>query len=353
MQNMRRIILLFSIGSFLFVSCGDSKKNPQEVQKEVDTLVQATDSLAFYQAKLNADPESPIVLFERARYYVRQGDVQLAEIDLETALSKDSSILKVHKLYGDIALSKLDLEKSKYHYDYIIERDSSNTGALIGMGKIYAALDNSPVALNYLNAALQVNPYLPEPYFTKGLIYRSDYYRRVEEDPRKEESWNRAMSSFQTAVEQEPDYYAAYIEMGVMYDEKGDSMALDYYNSALNIYPESVEAWYNKGMYFQSRGYVDDALGCYYRLNVIDETWADPFYNIGYIHLVMTEELDSAKYYFERSTQLDPMYYQAYNNLGLTYEKMGDKVNARRYYQKAIEINPDFKLAKDNLNAIM
>jgi len=351
---MKRVFLGTLLSSLLFVSCEGSSVNNHENQEASDTTVtEIVDSLDFYKNKLNADPNSPVVLFERAQYYVRHGDVELAEKDLEAILSKDSSILKVHKLYGDIALSKLDLEKSKYHYDYIIERDSSNTGALIGMGKIYAALDNSPIALNYLNLALQINPYLPEPYFTKGLIYRSDYYRRVEEDPRKEESWDRAISSFQTAVEQEPDYYAAYIEMGVMYDEKGDSIALDYYNSALEIYPESVEAWYNKGMYFQTRGYVDDALASYYTLNKIDETWADPYYNIGYIHLIMTEELDSAKYYFERSTQLDPMYYQAYNNLGLTYEKMGDKVNARRYYQKAIEINPDFQLAKDNLNAIL
>lgn len=343
------IILIFALCS----SCGTEDTETTE-QPIADTLVtEVTDSLQFYKDRLNADPSSPVVLYERAQYYVRHGEVELAEQDLESILAKDSSIMKVHKLYGDIALSKLDLEKSKYHYDYIIAKDSTNTGALIGMGKIYAALDNSPVALNYLNLALQVNPYLPEPYFTKGLIYRSDYYRRVEEDPRKEESWERALSSFQTAVEQEPNYYAAYIEMGVMYDEKGDSIALDYYNSALDIYPESIEAWYNKGMFYQTRGYVDNALECYYTLNNLDETWADPYYNIGYIHLIMTEELDSAKHYFERSTQLDPMYYQAYNNLGLTYEKMGDRVNAKRYYQKAIEINPDFQLAKDNLNALM
>jgi tetratricopeptide (TPR) repeat protein len=337
----------------LLTSCGSDSSIVQDDQNvNTDSIPEVVDSLAYYKDILNADPNNPAVIYERAEYYIRQGEIQLAQDDLASILAKDSLNLKAQELFADINLANLNLEASKYHYEYILKQDSTNTGALIGMGKIYAALDNSPLALNFLSAALKVNPFLPEPYFTKGLIYRSDYYRRALEDPRKEESWERAVSSFQTAVEQDPDYYAAYIEMGVMYDEKGDSIALDYYNTAIGIFPESIEAWYNKGMYFQTRGYVDDALASYYTLNRIDETWADPYYNIGYIHLIMTEELDSAQYYFERSTELDPSYYQAYNNLGLTYEKMGDRLNAKKYYLRAVEINPEFQLAKDNLNAL-
>lgn len=346
-----RIALTILILALITACGGEEPKEEKIVQDHIDENGNV-DSLKFYEEKLNADPNNPMVLFERAQFYIRKGNVELAELDLELALQKDSSILKIHKLYADVNLAKLDLEKSKYHYDYVIERDTMNAEAFVGLGKLYAALNNSQQAIYYLGEALKINPYLPEPYFTKGLIYRSDYYVRDDEDPRKEESWQRAVSSFQTAVEQDPNYYSAYIEMGVMYDEKGDSLALEYYNSAIDIAPNSLEAWYNKGMYFQNRGEVDNALNCYYQLNDIDETWADPYYNLGYIHLLMTNELDSSIYYFERATQLDPMYYQAYNNMGFAYEKKGDFKNARKFYQKAVEINPDFQLAKDNLNAI-
>lgn len=347
---MRIVLSIFIL--VLITSCGGDEQKVESTDQSITNENGIVDSLKFYQEKLNADPNNPLVLFERAQYYIRRGNVEQAQFDLESALEKDSSILKVHKLYADVNLAKLNLEKSKYHYDYIIERDSANAGAYIGLGKLYAALNNSQQAIYYLGEALKINPYLPEPYFTKGLIYRSDYYTREIDDPRKEESWDRAVSSFQTAVEQDPNYYSAYIEMGVMYDEKGDSLALEYYNSAIDIAPNSLEAWYNKAMYFQNRGEVDNALNSYYKINEIDETWPDPYYNLGYIHLLMTSELDSSIYYFERATQLDPMYYQAYNNMGLAYEKKGDFKNARKFYQKAVEINPDFQLAKDNLNAI-
>ena len=106
-------------------------------------------------------------------------------------------------------------------------------------------------------------------------------------------------------------------------------------------------------MYYQNNGDIDDALNCYYALIDIDSLWPDTYYNIGYIYLLIDEDLDSAVYYLEKSTKLDPSFYQAYNNLGLAYEKKGKIDMARKYYQKAIEINPDFQTAKDNLNALL
>ncbi|MCB9224394.1 MAG: tetratricopeptide repeat protein [Crocinitomicaceae bacterium] len=347
---MRKEILHFVFGLLLITSCSGSNDG-HIITENPDTTSQGeiiVDSLEYYKKKLNADPNNPVVIFERAQYYTRHGNLDLAKIDLENLLDQDSLNLKAHNLYAKIHLATLDLKTSKEHYEFVLGKDSANSESYLGLARIYAALDNYAKADAFISASLKINPYSPEPYFTRGLIYRSDYYMTG-----RESSWDIAVSSFQTAVEQDADYYPAYVEMGVMYAEMGDSMALEYYNSALDIFPESLEAWYNKGMFYQNRGEIDNALNCYYTLNDIDSTWADPYYNIGYIHLLMTEELDSAVFYFEKSTQLDPSFYQAFNNLGLAYEKKGDISKAKKYYQKAIEINPDFKLAKDNLNALM
>jgi len=335
---------LLIIVIFLFASCnGSGDKNLQDNSNDSVKM----DSLAWFNKKVESDPTNLVILFERAKFHIRKTEVDLAQVDLETYLKKDSSNFDVHKLYADVMLSKLNLEKGKYHYQYILDRDSLNTGAYIGMGKLHALLDNSAQSLVYLNRALMINPYLSEPYFLKGMLYRSDYYKTG-----REESWRLAVSSFQTAVEQDPENYSAYVQLGVMYDQIGDSSALEYYNSALDIYPESIEAWYNKGMYYQNRGEVDRSLECYRTLHTIDSTWADPYYNEGYIHLLMTEQFDSAIYYFDRAVHFDPSYFQAYNNLGLAYEKKNDLTNAKFYYTKAVSINPDFQLAKDNLNRV-
>lgn len=340
-QFVYRIYLPLIIASLF--GCGSGNSETPETPR--DTV--AIDSLAWFNQKLSMDPSNLKLLFERSKYHLRQGDVDNAQFDLEKYLKSDSSNLDVHKAYADIMMSKLILEKSKYHYEYIIEHDSMNAAAYVGMGKLYALLDNNAAAIAYLNKSLKIDPYQTEPYFMKGMIYRSDHLLTG-----REESWDLAISSFQTAIEQDPNNYSAYVQLGVMHDQMGDSTAVQYYNSAIDIFPESLEAWYNKGIFYQNRGKIDEAFECYRTLHDIDSTWADPYYNEGYIHLLMTEQLDSAIICFNKAVELDPEYFQAYNNLGLAYEKKGDVAQAKNFYTKAIEINPDFKIAKENLNRL-
>ena len=179
------------------------------------------------------------------------------------------------------------------------------------------------------------------------MVYRADTYKT-----KRKESWDRAISSYQTAIEQDPDFYAAYIELGVMYDERDMTLALDYFNSALDIEPRSIEALYNKGMYFQKRNDFDNALRNYRKISRIDSTWADPYYNQGYIYLVKLQNLDSAINYLTLAINYDGNYYQAHNNLGLAYELAGEIDSARLHYKEALNIKPDFQLAEDNLKLL-
>ncbi len=343
--------LYITICLLAFAACSGDSDQPQDLtdilEQTDDTTAVPFDSLKFFNEQVAANPKSSDWLFKRAVYILAKGDVAMSKADLEKAIEIDSNNMDVRLLYGNLQLSMTHLDTSKFHYEYILERDSSNTGALIGMSKLYALLNNSAMADIYISSALTVDPHLAEAYFMRGIVYRSDYY-----ETGRQESWDIAVSSFQTCVEQDPEYYSAYIEMGVMYDQAGSELSLEYYNSALDIYPESQEAWYNIGMYHQTRGNVDDALGAYRKLNTLDSTWADPYYNQGYVHLLITQELDSAIYYFDKATECDPGYFQAYNNLGLAYETKGDIDNAKKAYQRAVEANPNFQLAKDNLNRL-
>lgn len=343
---MKQFLAILSFIFFFFSCSGGAEELVAEESNQIDTVV-AIDSMTYFNQKVDANPKSSDWRYKRAVFLLAKGDVPQSKYDLEQALRLDSVNMDARLMYANLHLSMTNLDTSKFHYEYILEKDTANTGALIGLSKLYALLDNPAAANAHISTALEINPNLAEAYFMRGIIYRTDYY-----DTGRKESWDRAVSSFQTTVEQDPDYYSAYIEMGVMYDQIKSDLALEYYNSALDIYPESQEAWYNIGMYHQTRGEVDQALTAYKKINAIDSTWADPYYNQGYIHLVLTEKLDSAIHYLILATDRDPMYFQAYNNLGLAYELSGDIPNAKKYYQKAIDANPDFQLAKDNLNSL-
>lgn len=55
-----------------------------------------------------------------------------------------------------------------------------------------------------------------------------------------------------------------------------------------------------------------------------------------------------AIYRWERATHIDPTYAAAYNNLAVAYEHEGDFAKARQAYEKAIELEPDNALIKQN-----
>ncbi len=345
---MKYIFGCLAILSLFAYSCNGNNIESDADEASNNDSLPLVDSLEYYSLQIRENPRSSYLYYRRGVYTLSQGNLASSKMDLEHALRLDSLNLDARLLYGNVQLSLTHLDTSKFHYDFILRHDSINTGAMLGMSKIYALLNNNDLADRYISSALRVDPNLAEAYFLRGIIYRSDFYERGKQD-----SWDRAVSSFQTAVEQDPEYYAAYVEMGVMHSEIGSDLALDYFNSALAIFPESTEAWYGIGMFHQTKGELEEAIMAYKTVVLYDSTWADPYYNQGYIHLIINGNLDSAIFYLSKATELDPNYYQAYNNLGLAYETKGDRVNAKKFYQKAVDINPDFQLAKDNLNSVM
>jgi len=55
-----------------------------------------------------------------------------------------------------------------------------------------------------------------------------------------------------------------------------------------------------------------------------------------------------AIYRWERAAQIDPKYAEALNNLAIAYEHEGDLEKARVAYEKALELEPDNALIKQN-----
>ena len=55
-----------------------------------------------------------------------------------------------------------------------------------------------------------------------------------------------------------------------------------------------------------------------------------------------------AIFQWERAIKIDPTYASAHNNLAIAYEHEGDLDKARASYEKALELEPDNALIKQN-----
>ena len=330
---------------FFLIACGDSPQLSADIVK--DEPATTIDTLKILVDAIKTDPNIAENWANRADYFFGKGSLDNARRDYEEAVLLDSNNTEYRTKYGNILIGYLELEGAKFNFEWALRLDSLNADALVGLGKIYAFIDNPAMATVYLNKAYNVNPYLPEAYFLEGLIYKDDFFKT-----KREESWNRSKSSFQTAIEQKPDYYSAYVELGIMNDIEDNDIALDYFNSALDIAPESSEAWYNKGMFYQKRDQYSQAKTCYRTILVYDSTNIDAHYNQGFLQLMRDNDYDSAIYFYEKLIDIDSLSYRAYNDLGLAYEFKNEKSKAIMFYEKALAINPDFETAQKNLKIV-
>ena len=57
-----------------------------------------------------------------------------------------------------------------------------------------------------------------------------------------------------------------------------------------------------------------------------------------------------AIYRWERATQIDPTYASAFNNLAVAYEHEGQLDKARSAYEKALELDPDNTMIRQNFD---
>ena len=57
-----------------------------------------------------------------------------------------------------------------------------------------------------------------------------------------------------------------------------------------------------------------------------------------------------AIFWWERATKSDPTYAAAHNNLAIAYEHEGDLGKARQAYEKALELEPNNAMIKQNFD---
>src|SRR6185369_1058886 len=149
-----------------------------------------------------------------------------------------------------------------------------NVDAMLKLAELYFYVKKYDKSIEYINMALKINKYNAKAYFMKGMNYKEI------------KDTAKAISSMQTAVEQDQTYYNAYMQLGILNAAQKNPLAVQYYKNALRIQPNSTEAWYDIGKYYQDVMDWTQASEAYATLLKIDPKYKNAFYNLGVINLV-------------------------------------------------------------------
>ena len=155
-------------------------------------------------------------------------------------------------------------------------------------------------------------------------------------------------SKFEDAIEQTEllikDYPNSSILMnlqGNAYADLGQAVdAIKFFKKSIELNESYADPHYNLGHIYQSDDKYDEAIACYKNAIGINPNYCAAYNNLGNTYKA-TGDLDAAIGSFKKAINLEPKFAEAYNNLGTALTEKGDLDEAMDSFQTALEIKPN------------
>ena len=333
-------LVLFAL--FISLSACDDNNKDQNTSTGEEMI---NNELSLLDQEILDSPNELLPYFNRAKYFAGRNMGEKALEDFNRALRIDSTNTDVLFAKGELLFGYRDFEKAFEMYKKCNLSEPENVPCLLKNAEMNVHLRQYRKALEQINSALKINDQLAKAYYIKGRIYKETGDSSL------------AVSSYQTAIESDPSYYDAFIEAGLLYSEARSDLAIEYFNTAMELKPNSVEAVYAQAYYLQNSGLSDTARfsqadQLYQRILEIDPGNATAHFNQGFIDLEYRQNYRAASQHFSNAIELYPDYSQAFYNRGLCHESLDERNLALADYEKALEIDPTFNgaaLAKSRM----
>ncbi len=346
--------LLF-ITLLLFTACTGNEQ-AINVPKDLDSLV------VFRQKEFNADPKNADArkllvdaLVTRGTQRMKTQDFNGALKDAASAFGKDSTVFESRLLYANVLnnspnRSEDDKAIAKRHYKVLLKQQPKNATVLVGLASSYAQLMDFESAFTYIRKAQKIAPRNRDSYTLEGSIYR--LLAQMEEDPRYLE---KAKSAYERAVQEDPKFYEADMMLGMLYEAEGNPICMEYYTTAVKLQPKNPEVIFSLAYAKQQFNEPNEALRLYRKMVVLDTAFyqAQALNQIGVIKQYEYKEIDSAIYYYNSATLSNPTLANAWHNLGVCYEQKGERIKAIAAYRWAVKYDPNMKISKARIEALL
>lgn len=328
----------------LLSNCGQGPKNELQVADETN-IDQVDSMIIIYTEIIQTDSTDLTAFLERSKLYEKQQKLLLAIRDMEQVAFLDASNETYHNRLGSLFFRVANRTKAIESYINTLEINDTNEEANLMLGKIYyyvAAGDsvNRNASLGHLYNVVRQNNTNAEAYFFIARNYLEDG------------DTSMGLSALIKSVDADPDFYDGYITLGLTYAAQKDMKAIDYYYNALRIKPESAEALYNLGYFYQTIDSFNKAEKQYRMLLNVNNAFRSANYNLAYI-LYLREKYDEAIFYFSEAIKQDPVNTDAYYGRGLCFKNLGKTAEAKNDFESALDIDPSDELVQLELNKLM
>ena len=249
-----------------------------------------------YEAALQLDPQNPALIGQYSDFLIKQNQAPKAIALVKEYVAAHSNDAKAHELLGAVYFGSKDLGSAQQEFERALQLDPNRVDVQLRLAKLY-------------------------------------------EDQGKTDE---ALAHYQKASDQQPKSAPLATVVGNMYLKKGDlDKAEKYYSQALSIDPNFSIALANTAwVYAQQNKNLDVALGMAQKANSQMPKIASIRDTLGWV-LYKKGSYSSAMPLFVDCVSESPKTASFQYHLGLTQMALGNKVEAKRSLERALNLNLD------------
>ncbi|MFK7933084.1 MAG: tetratricopeptide repeat protein [Saprospiraceae bacterium] len=336
MQIKYILPIFLSVMSWLCFSCGDSEAAiANETAARNATGNPAIDGLT---KQIAATPNDAGLYGARGQLFYDNEGFDEAIADLTKAIRLDSTNADYYHVLADVYLdysrSRLALKTMEAAGKQFPQRIPT----LLKLSEFQLILQKSNESLKTVDRILKIDPQSGDAFFLMGMNFK------------EKKDIERAINSFQTAVENDPDLVDAWLNLGRLFAERNNPIAEQYFNSALRVDSTSIEALHSKAFYLgNTKDDLDGALDLYRKIAIIDPHYEEAYFNSGLL-LLDKNDVPEARKQFDLTVKSSPTHIRGYYYRGLAAELAGDTEAAKADYQQALQMYPEYEEAQNRLD---
>ncbi len=221
-----------------------------------------------------------------------------------------------------------DLDQAKTGYLAILHNNPRAADALHWLGILHIQQNNFSDAVDCLQKARE--------YDSKNLIISLHLANAL----KFLGLFDQAIRVLQNTIANNPDYIAAFNNLGTVYYAQGKlDDAITYYYKAIAKQPNYIDAYYNLGLALTKKNLFSDAINTYQEL-----LQQSPEHFAARFHLacafMQQNKIEDAVAEFITIEIAQPYHFETQSNLATCYLKKGDFDQAKSHYQKALALRP-------------
>ena len=342
------LLALSLCGGVALASCGGDDgaavaKTAPATPTTAGTSAEAQAAIAQLTERLAADSTDAEALALRGRIYYENGVLDAAIDDLRRSIRLDSTHWERWHLLADAQLDNLRSRDAINTMIYASTRFRERMPTLLKLAEFQYIVKRYDDALATLERAGRLDKNEAEVFFMLGEVLR-------ERDTTRD-GQARAIDAYERAAELDPDLVDAWMQLGVLHEARGNSIAERYLRTATTVQRDSALPYRMLADYYARQDRLAESVAAYDEAIRRDPRYADAFYNSGLVLLDM-DSVDRALRQFETATEIAPTYADGHYYRGVALELQGRVQQARAAYEQALRLAPEFPAARDALQRL-